>query len=137
MLLISCGRNQSKSTSNDEDINLAKIDSTGIDGLIPNPKSLRKQGVQKYMDTLHIPSKYVIVIPLEINKKKVYIRLLLARSEDLLRGENYTIEEIEEGTDNFLPKSAYRCIEETIELQHWQTINNGSYYYTYVFFPMN
>jgi len=134
MLLISCTRNQSRSTSNEDDTNLAKIDSTAIDGRIPKPKSIRKQVVQKYIDTLHIPSKYVIVIPLEINKKKIDIRLLLARSEDLLRRKNYTIAEIEAGTNIFLPKSAYRCIEGTIELQHWQTINSDSYYYTYGYY---
>ncbi|RKE56064.1 hypothetical protein [Sphingobacterium detergens] len=134
MLLISCTRNQSKSISNDEDINLAKIDSTVIDGRIPKPKSIRKQGVQKYIATLHIPSKYVVTIPLEINERKIDIRLLLAKSEDLLRGKNYTIAEIEKGTNSFLPMSAYRCIEGTIELQHWQTINSGSYYYTYGYY---
>ncbi|KMQ63895.1 hypothetical protein ACM40_03745 [Chryseobacterium sp. BLS98] len=134
ILLISCGRSQSKTILNNEDINIAKIDSTEIDHkTILQPTSSKKQNVLKDGDTLNIPSKYTIAIPLEINKRKIDISLQLSKSERLLRGKNYTVAEIE-NTDNVLPKSAYECIEGTIELQDWQTINNKSYSYTYDYY---
>ncbi|SHE67899.1 hypothetical protein SAMN04488522_101896 [Pedobacter caeni] len=137
MLLISCGRNQSKKISNDEEVNIAKIDSTDIEGKIHAPASSRNQSVQKKVDTVNIPSKYVVTIPLEINKKKIDIRLLLSKSEDLFRGKNYTIAEIEEDKNSFLPKSAYDCIEGTVELQHWQVLNSNSYYFAYDYYKNN
>jgi hypothetical protein len=132
ILLISCAKNQSKRTSNKEDINIAKIDSTEIDGKIP--PSSKKQSMQKYLDTLSIPSQYIVTIPLEVNKKKMDIQLRLSKSEDLSGRKNYTITEIQEDKNSFLPKSAYECIEGTIELQHWQVINNSSYYDTYDYY---
>ncbi|WP_153393794.1 hypothetical protein [Chryseobacterium vaccae] len=133
ILLISCVRNQPKNISNNEDIHIAKIDSTEIEGKILSPTPSKKQSTPKNIDTLGVPLKYVVTIPLEANKKKIDIRLLLSRSEDLLRGKHYTIPEIEEGT-SFLPKSAYECIEGTVEFQHSQVINYNSYYYTYNYY---
>lgn len=134
ILLISCGRSQSKTTSNNEDINMPKIDSTENDyKTILQPPSSKKQSMLKDGDTLNIPSKYMVKVPLEFNKRSLDIRLQLSKSERLLRGKNYTIAEIE-NTDNILPKSAYKCIEGTIELQDWQTINNKSYSYTYDYY---
>lgn len=134
---MSCVRNQPKRISNDENINIAKIDSTEIDGKIIHPSVSSKQGVQKNLDTLSIPSKYAVTIPLEVNKKKMDIRLLLSKSEELSRGKKYTIVEIEENTNSFLPKSAYECISGTIELQHWNVINNKSYYHAYDYYKNN
>lgn len=132
ILLISCVRNQSTRISDKEKVNMVRIDSTETDGKIfMSPKN---QSMQKYTDTLSIPSKYVVAIPLEINNKKMVIRMQFSKSENLSRGENYTIAEIEKGTNSFLPKSAYECIKGTIELQDWQTINNKSYSYTYDYY---
>lgn len=133
ILLISCARNQSKRISNNEAINTAKIDSTEIEDKILSPTSSKKQNMQKYTDTLNIPLKYVVTIPLEVNKK-IDIQLLLSKSEGLSRGKNYTIAETEEDTNSFLPESAYKCIEGTVELQHWQIINKNSYYHTYEYY---
>lgn len=132
ILLVSCARNQSKGTSDKEDINTAKIDSTEIGGKIS--ASSKNQSIQKYVDTLSIPLQYVVTIPLEVNKKKMDIRLRLSKSEDLAGRKNYTIAEIQEDTNGFLPKSAYECIEGTVELQHWQVINKSSYYDTYDYY---
>ncbi|MGK6344223.1 hypothetical protein ACMGDK_18585 [Chryseobacterium sp. DT-3] len=132
LLLISCARNQSKRTSDKEDINIAKIDSTEIGGKIS--ASSKKQSMQKYVDTLSILLQYVVTIPLEVNKKKMDIRLRLSKSEDLAGRKNYTIPEIQEDTNGLLPRSAYECIEGTVELQHWQVNNKSSYYDTYDYY---
>lgn len=132
ILLVSCARNQSRGTSDKEDINTAKIDSMKIGGKIP--ASSKKQSMQKYVDTLSIPLQYVVTIPLEVNKKKMDIRLRLSKSKDLAGRKNYIIPEIQEDTNGFLPKSAYECIEGTVELQHWQVINKSSYYDTYDYY---
>lgn len=132
LLVISCARNQPKKISNDESINIAKIDSKEIDGKIPTPS--KKPSAPKHIDTLNIPSQYIVTIPLEVNKKKIDIRLQLSKSEDFSGRKNYTIAEIQEDTNNLLPKSAYECIEGTIELQHWQAINKNSYYDTYDYY---
>lgn len=134
ILLISCVRNQPKNISSNDDIDIAKIDSMENEDKILSPKSSNKQNTQKKVDTLDIPLKYAVTIPLEINKIKIGIRMLLSKSERLLRGKNYTIAEIEENTNSILPKSAYECIEGTIELQDWQVINNKSYSYTYDYY---
>lgn len=134
IVLISCVRNQPKSISNDGDINVVKIDSAKAGGKMLQLTSSKKQNIQKNSDTLNLPSRYVVTIPLEINKKKIDIRLLLSKSETLLKGKNYTIAEIEKDTNSILPKSAYECIEGTIELQDWQAINNKSYPYTYNYY---
>lgn len=133
IMMISCARNQSKRISNNEAVNTAKIGSTEIEGKILSLTSSKKQSVRKYTDTLNIPSKYVVTIPLEINKKKIDIRLQLSKSEGLSKGKNYTIAEIED-TNSFVPQSAYKCIEGTVELQHWQIINKDSYYDTYDYY---
>lgn len=134
---ISCGRNQSKKIPSNEYINIAKIDSMEIIDKIPSSISHKKKSVQKYVDTLGIPTNYVVSIPLEINKKKIDIRLLLSKSDYSFRGKDYTIVEIEKDTNNILPKSAYECIEGTVELQHWQFINSSSYNYTYKYYRNN
>lgn len=134
ILLISCTRNQAKKISNNETVSTAKIDSTEIEGKRLYPRSSNNQNVQKHPDTLSIPSKYVVTIPLEINKKKLDIRMLFSKSESLSGGKHYTIAEIEKDTNSLLPKSAYQCIEGTVELQHWQVINKNSYYNTYDYY---
>lgn len=137
LLLISCVRNQPKIISKDEDIKIAEIDSSEIPGKIYPPSPPKKETVQKQIDTINVPSKYVVTIPLTVNKKKMDIRLLLSKSEYLSRGQKYTIVEIEENTNNFFPKSAYDCIVGSIELQHWNVIIKNSYYFTYDWYKNN
>ncbi|WP_155859058.1 hypothetical protein [Chryseobacterium oranimense] len=129
ILLISCVRHTSNRISDKG--NIAKIYSTEINSKMVTFS--RKQDIQKNTVILNIPSTYVVEIPLEVNNKKIDIRLQLSKSERLLREKNYTLAEIE-NTDNVLPKSAYECIDGTIELQHWQAINKDSYDNTYDYY---
>ncbi|WP_454880335.1 hypothetical protein [Sphingobacterium detergens] len=130
ILLISCWRNQSTSMSNEGDIGVTIIDSSENNSRITS----NNESIQQYVDTLSIPSKYIVTVPLEFNNKKMEIRLRLIKSETLSRGKNYTIPEIEENANSYLPKSASDCILGTIDLQHWRIISKGSFYETYDYY---
>lgn len=71
ILLVSCGGSQpSKKIPNGEDTKIARIDSTGVEGKIRSSVPSRKQSTQESLDTLGVPLKHVVTIPLKANKKR-------------------------------------------------------------------
>lgn len=134
ILLISCVGNEATGISDGEKNGVKKGTSVKNEREIHPLNSSKKQSVQESVDTLRPPSRYIVTVPLEVNKKKMNIRLQLSKSDFLSRGENYTVTEIDEGANCPLPKSAYKCIVETIELMHWKIINRSSYYDTYDYY---
>ncbi|MDR2271224.1 MAG: hypothetical protein LBF27_10000 [Sphingobacterium sp.] len=134
ILLIFCVGNEATRISDGEKNGVKKGTSVKNEREIHLLNSCKKQSPQQSVDTLLLPSRYIVTVPLEVNKKKMDVRLQLSKSDFLSGGENYTITEIDEGANGSLPKSAYKCIVETIELMHWKIINRSSYYDTYDYY---